>query len=268
MQNAQWAVGISQWHFRKDTQRAIARIARSAEIDPDSVNPPAFIALIALDVADVQTAERMLLQPGEAGFDSYWPTLARLAYGVYNGMEESALSAARVLASYSTEPMALRFLRDHALAEGRYEDAIAVYPESLRAAEPQLTSQNVRLAADLAFALDASGERERAVRLAEQVLDSTSTLPRNAWSGFWLADVTAESVLNGAEAGLERLNVALASGWHLMAWWELEHNAALSAIRALPAYSASIETLESRGKKLVPDEHRPGRTLAFCRRLD
>jgi len=268
MQNAHWVIGNSLWHFRKDTNGAIARMIKAAEIDPDSANPPSFITLIALEAGDTETASKWLLKPDDTGYTGYWPSLARLSYGLQTDAQELALSAARLLSSFSSDTMALRTLRDNAISEGKPDDAIALYPETLRQAEPEITGQNIRLAADLAVAYAAAGNAERANLLASRVLAETSRLPRNAWTGYWLADVIAITLLDGPEAGLERLEVAIESGWHLMDWWELDRNVALAGLRQLPRYESVVVPLKATPRERMPNESRPGRTLAFCDRLD
>jgi TolB-like protein/DNA-binding winged helix-turn-helix (wHTH) protein/Tfp pilus assembly protein PilF len=268
MMNARFGLGSSLWHLRRDMDAALMQMRRAAEIDPENRTPPAFAALIALEADDPDTAKSWLLTPDQTGYDGYWPTLARLAYGVYTGADETAASAAMLLTSYSPEPMAHRYLRDAALAAGKPLEAIAVYPSTLLGEDPQVTPITVRLAADLAWAFAVAGDRAAAEKLATAVLGTTARMPRNSWTGYWLADIVALTVLDGPEAGLARLQEAVDGGWHLMAWWELERNRALESLRALPGYVAVIASLRSREPVLPADESLTGRTLEFCDRLD
>ncbi|MEM6513034.1 MAG: winged helix-turn-helix domain-containing protein [Pseudomonadota bacterium] len=267
MMNTQFGIGAYLWRAHGDLENAAMRMQRAVEIDTTGAIPPAMLALIYLDAGDPEAASEWLVKPGERGYQAYWTALARLAYGVYTDATESASSAASLIASYGPDPVALRYLRDQAIASGAPYRAIALYPDALRGESIEVTQTNIRMVADLAYAYEMAGESDRARELATRVLAVADRVPRKAWFGTWLSDIVAENIVNGPEAALERLQEALAGGWRILGWWELEKNPALDAVRALPGYSDVAASLQRSPSTPLLNESRPGRNLGFCDRL-
>lgn len=239
LMNAQFGLGSFLWRIHRRFADGQRHLRLSAQSDPEGPIPPAFLALLYLDLGDTERAGDWIEAIPTTAVESYWPSFARMAYATFVDDQETARELASGVLRGSAEINALRLLRDEFLAAGDADAAVNVYPEWLRGDDLQwVTRQNVRLAADLAFALKQAGRDELARRMATKVLEVADTMPRHGWRGFHLADVTANLILNGEPDAFARLELAYAEGLRTLVWWELDHNYAFAGLREREGFQA------------------------------
>ncbi|MDJ0911486.1 MAG: winged helix-turn-helix domain-containing protein [Woeseiaceae bacterium] len=250
LMNAQFAFGSYAWRIQRDFETGERHLRSAAEMDPDGPITPVFLALAYLESGRVEEAGEWIAAIESASMQSFYPVFGRLAHAVFVGEEEKAREAATAMLAFAYEPNAYRTLRDWHLREGRISEALAVYPDWLKDDDLLwVTRRHVRAAADLAYVLQQAGEDELARRMAEKVLEVSAEAPRLGLNGFHFADVTATLVLEDEAAAFARLEQAYADGQRALAWWELDHNMAFEALRALPEF----EGLRERFATSVPD---------------
>ncbi len=254
LMNAQFGLGSFLWRIHRDFAGGERHLKLSAEIDPEGPIPPAFLALMHLDREDTAAAREWVDAIPPTAVESYWQSFAKLAYAVQVGDDATALGIANDMAAYTSESNLMRVIRDHHLAAGDADAAVSAYPDWLRRDDLQwITRQNVKTAADLAYALQRAGQDGFAREMAAKVLELTRTMPRLGWRGFHFADVTATLVLDGESAAMTLLEQTPEDGRFALWWWELDHNAAFAGLRARPGFPAVRKQFASGAPDRVDD---------------
>ncbi len=246
MPNAHYGLGQFNWRVRGDFETASKQLATAMSLDERGAITPAVLSLMELDRGNVQAALALSEIARERAPDTYWPRRSRMALAAFTGDEEVALALARRQNGYAVDHMAIRLLRDAALARGAMDEALSVYPAAFLTADVSTFAPgDARYLADIAFAFQQDGQTERAHALARRALELMPALSRLARRGRQLSDVIAAEVLGDRELALQKLSEAAEEGWHVHAWWYLDLDPALADLRASPEFASIRERIDA-----------------------
>ena len=136
-------------------------------------------------------------------------------------------------------------LRD--LQESRADRAVSryetVYPTLQN--EFAMDDTNYVAAVDLAYALRAMGEDERANQLLISSLAHLKNQPRLGNFGYGITDVRIYAMQGKPEKALETLRGAVDEGWRVFWRAYLLHDPVLAELRSEPAFQAIVDELQA-----------------------
>jgi len=141
-------------------------------------------------------------------------------------------------------------LRNLAMAEGRYDEALAVYskhqPQLLLDQEPVIDLNNYRDAIDLSLVLQIMGDQERASMLLERskaFIEEQLTIP---WfGGYWISNVQILALQGKKTEALAALRLAADGGWRTLWWYYLQYDPNLESIRDEPEFQAILTEIKA-----------------------
>ena len=227
--------------------QAAPYLERALEIDSTSYAVIEKLAGLYLDLGDQANFQRVL---EHATANRVARPLAGAYMDLYQGEHASALAGAvESLEIYSTNPQALRLLRDADLRNGdagsaraRYERA---FPELLQRGPRRIDWSNLAAAVDLAFVLLSLGERDRATELIEEVDAQVARTPRLGPWGYHVADAATLAMRGRSRDALVALRSAERAGWHGPYWrYYRDFDPALASIRGEPEFKAVFADIE------------------------
>jgi len=141
-------------------------------------------------------------------------------------------------------------LRNLAMAEGRHDEALAVYskhqPQLLLDHEPVIDLNNYRDAIDLSLVLQIMGDQERVSMLLERskaFIEEQSTIP---WfGGYWISNVQILALQGRKAEALAALRNAVDEGWRTLWWYYLQYDPNLESIRDEPEFQAILTEIKA-----------------------
>lgn len=223
---------------------------KAAENDALSPSLQAAQAIAYLELGDPDSAKEWVDRGLELGPRTFWPLWGSLLHNVYTGDDVAAQADARTLLEvYPRNWGGLNILRNADIAAGRYEVARSRYARAFRELTepeiPDVTADNYRAAVDLALVLMRLGEQERASELLDSSLKVIETLPRLGTNGYWIADVQIFALQQRGQQALDALRQAIDEGWRLFAWFYLEYDPNLEAIRGQPEFDKLYQVVKA-----------------------
>jgi TolB-like protein/Tfp pilus assembly protein PilF len=243
-----YLLGQFRWISEGRLDEAVISIGRAAAIDPDNSQFPAYLGALWSDLGDIQRAEywsdtaRSI--PGSGSNANLAAFYMKIGRGDFAGASDDAEA---ILAENPEMPHALWTLALRDLQESRAESAVSrygtVYP-ALRN-EPAMDDTNYVAAVDLAYALRAIGEDERADRLLTGALEHLGDQPRLGNFGYGITDVRIYVMQGKPEQALETLRGAVDEGWRVFWKAYLLHDPVFDELRTNPEFEAIVAELEA-----------------------
>lgn len=210
-------------------------------------------ALIYLSLGDMDMARQRVDEALELGPAEPYPLAAQALYQRQTGNPERALAIARAALAndladrWGSEFVFLRLVQAAAIESENHDEALAWFQRALpevMALEPQLDSDNLRKAMDLALLLQRSGARDRADALLRAVANRYEALyvPGSANYPLGIARVSALAALGDHQAALDELErLVVDEHWRILWQFELATNHALDPLRQEPRFVALIQ---------------------------
>jgi TolB-like protein/Flp pilus assembly protein TadD len=223
---------------------------KAAENDALSPSLQAAQALAYLELGDAVSAKEWVDRGVELGPRTFWPVWSSLLYNSYTGDDAAAQADARILLEvYPLNSGGLRLLRNADIAAGRYEVARSRYARAFRELTepevPEVTTDNYRAAVDLALVLMRLDEQERANDLLEGSLKVIAKLPRLGVNGYYITDVQIFALQQRRQRALDALRQAIEDGWRFLAWYHLEQDPNMDAIRGEPEFDKLYQVVKA-----------------------
>jgi len=152
---------------------------------------------------------------------------------------------------WNSDAIFMRIKRDEALGNGRPDAGIEVfrqhYPQLFKP-RPEITSDNLLQAVDLALLLKLSGKENEARQLLKTVLDIYETpYFTSGAQRSWLMPARAEAlaILGQDEAALLELRRIIDKGWRMFWRWETDLNPNFNGLHKHPDFQAMVRELEA-----------------------
>jgi TolB-like protein/Tfp pilus assembly protein PilF len=235
---------------------------QAMERDPLDVEIKANQAILLMTLGDLDEAEIWLdMAEKNAGQEQPLPMATRVLWSTLSGNTGAANELARFVVSaglpdrWGSDSIVLRTLRTQALNTGNLADALAAFQErhpGLFAAVPEITTQNILQASDLATLLQASGRDEQAETLLNGVLNAYDQ-PYFVTGSYkvWIVPAKAEALalLGRHEEALTELERIVNKGWRLGWKWMTELNPNFDSVRNDPRYQEIINYLQQESEK-------------------
>jgi len=246
---AYFALGEFDWRVNGRLDNAIVWFRQAAILDPG--NPRNFGALAQLwsGLGGTAEAERSLDIVPSIGSDE---DVGICAMGVSFGngeLAEAYGAAGAVLAQDPANGDALLILGLNDLRADRAELAIAryraAYPPLLDDANPDIGVSNFRIANDIAYLLQKTGDHARAAMLLDRNMAFIQTIPRLGYSGYGIEDARIHMLQGSTELALAATREAVDSGWRASWRYFLKHDSVLEPLHNEPEYQAIIAEVEA-----------------------
>ena len=240
--------GLTMAYARNRFADAVPFIQRAMELDPDSPNPPLWLAILHLDLGrEAQTAGLIEAArkhwPGDVAVD-YFSAIVQWNRGDLRAADRHA---GAVLERYPRSQEMLVIARDAHLASdyraarSRYAEA---YPELVAPPPPRIDGTNCFVAIDLVPVLQKTGEIERARILLDRSEQVVRAIPRLGVRGHGIADVRILALRSQKKEALVALRDAEKAGWRL--WWRYarDFDPSLASIRDEPEFKSVFADIE------------------------
>lgn len=228
---------------------------RAMESDPADVELWAHLGLYADIIGATEWVDRYLGRALELGPDE--PAVLK-CYAIVlagRGQDDAALDVARHSLEagldnrWGSNLYFLRLVRDDAIRSGNFDDALTWYrvrnPE-LFAGSPEITVDNVNIAADLALLQQRSGASDNADVLIKASLAWVRRTQPAGVHGYLvnITDVELLALAGDKDAALDALQQAVDSGWRFD-WPYTFRNKTLDSLREEPRFQAITLQLEN-----------------------
>jgi len=244
------AIADHYWYVTGELDQAVVWYGKAISVDPGDPALFANLGALFLDLGALEDAEYWLGRSLELGPDTRWPNVANGLPRLYRDDEAAFEFASNAFSSYPNNWPALWLLRSHAIREGRYADAAALYekisPELLHDDLPEVDTTGAYLdAINLAPVMSHLGEERRAELLLDSSLKYIRTIPRLGLDGYWVADVQIYALQGRREKALAALREAIDDGWRTLWWYYLERDPNLTSLRGDAEFQAMLEEIRA-----------------------
>ena len=238
-----------------DLARAAYWSEESASFDPLDYENPATTTLIYASLGDLEQARIKRDEALALGPDEALPVAVHVYLLTVTGARDKAVAAARAALAggavnrWNSHNILLRVMRDEALVSGNFGEALAWYerlaPELL-ATEPQVSPDNISMAADLALLLQRVAEPEQARVLLETVVRVYDEYYARGAANYPLgiAKVDALALLGRDEEALATMRQLIDDGWRMLWRWSTVHNPNHASLRGDSAYESMLTEIE------------------------
>ena len=241
---------ILLWHGFGRFTDAIALLERAESLVPESPYTPAYLARAYVDLGDMKKAAIYLDEAERRAPDNPTVVLTRFLFHAINDNADIASESAKaVLEHWPWHVLALRYLRDEALAEGDVDQAIEYYRpmfgEFFGEDAQVVNLTNFAAAIDVSYILLLAGRRDRAEQLLEESLQFVDSKARRNWSENIVGDVKIQAILGNHDKALELLSAAVDDGFRALWRFELEHDLALAKLAKESEYRRIVAIIEA-----------------------
>jgi TolB-like protein/Flp pilus assembly protein TadD len=240
-----------QWHDLNRLDMAAQGYVKLINLDTNEPVWYEWLAQLYLDLGEPERASLLLDRAKELASDPNKPVFLMLLLHLYQQRDEGIAEDAKAVLAISDWllPFFWHFsaaqLRNLAMAEGRYDAALAVYskhqPQLLLDREPVIDLNNYRDAIDLSLVLQIMGDQERASMLLERsraFIEEQSTIP---WfGGYWISNVQILALQGKKAETLAALRLAADEGWRSLWWYYLQYDPNLESIRSEPEFQTIL----------------------------
>ncbi len=247
-------IAAIQWAIFNRLDIAAQGYVKAITLATKAVDLYDWLAIFYLDLGEPERASLLLDRANELEQDPNTTTLAMHLLHVYQQTTEGIAEDARtILADSNLVPHILQLsaaqLRNQALADDRYEDALAVYSKHhtqlLLDDEPVIDRNNYRAAIDLSLVLQIMGDWERASMLLERSNAFIREQSRFSWwRSYWISDVQILALQGRKAEALSALRLATDEGWPLW-WYYLQYDPNLESIRSDPEFQAILAEIKA-----------------------
>ncbi len=249
------AIATIQWHIYNEHAQSVQGAVKLIELDPEYSGSYVWLAQHYLDLDAPERAGPLVERASELSPEHGLIAWGRLLMDIYrqdgNNLAEHARKFLnRPFGSQWQEQLATAQLRNQALAEGKPEEALAVYsqyfPDLVSSDDASIDLRNYRAAIDLALVLGELGEAPRASSLLERASAFIANQPRLGWwGGHWISDVQILALQGREQEALARLREAVDEGWRSLWWYYLPSDPNLASIRSAPAFAAITQEVRA-----------------------
>ena len=256
-----WNIGRHHWMVYGRLDAAVSWIEKSIALNPGNPNNFSRLGHLYLDLGDADKASDWLGQFAGGERDNPLFNLAMQLLLLYRGDEAAVVEYGRSQASGDAQSWValltnfrpysrqiLSILRDHALADGRVQEARTLYaeayPDLIDAAAPQISNSNYGPAIDLALVLSMTGEHERADLLLARSLQHIRSIPRLGFSGYGISEVQIYALQGEDQKALSALQEAVDQRWRFLWRYSLNYNLNMASLRDNPEFRKIVEDLE------------------------
>jgi tetratricopeptide (TPR) repeat protein len=227
----------------------------AAQVDPADYENPSTSVTIYVSVGNMEMAEQRMIDALELGPEEPYPLSAQAYYLLHSGERDKAIDIAKASLTkglddrWGSDMVFLRLVADDALTTGRYEEALAWFEKKvpeLVGELPQVNSNNILKAVDLAHLLLVSGSEAQAGHLLESVVETFDAEYTLGSANFPLgiSKVEALTLLGRHDEALSELRRLVDDGWRVS--WRfyglLTHH--LDAIRDTNEFKAIMADIE------------------------
>ena len=243
------ALGAFERFVNGRQDNAVVQLRKAFAIDPGNPGVATSLAIIWSDLGgDAEAALWMDRVQSIAGIGPLSRFVALYINPNHGDVAGAVDNAAAIHAEQPTDTFALRTLGLNDLRAGNGSAAVARYLEaypSLREDDATIRSENFTAATDLAYYLQATGDKARANWLWDHSLDYMRTIPRLGLSGYQILDVRIHAMRGNPEKALAALREAVDAGWNVA--WEkiLKQDPPFAKLRSEPEYQAIVAQLEA-----------------------
>lgn len=244
------AIADHYWYVSGKLDQAVVWYAKAIALDPGDPALLANMGGLFLDLGALAEAESWIQRSLEIGAEARWPNVARGLPQLYRDDSAAVDYASRSFSSYPNNWPAAWILRNHAIRDGRYADALALYediaPALLRDDLPEIENTGAYLdAINLALVLSGAGERERADLLLDRSLEYIRSVPRLGLDGYWISDVQIYALQGKRREALTALREAIDAGWRTLWWYYLERDPNLESLHGDADFQAMVEEVRA-----------------------
>jgi TolB-like protein/Tfp pilus assembly protein PilF len=247
-----WGKSSLYWGVYGRLDEALPWLKKALPRDPNSPDPNTLLGRLFLDLGGDKQAECWLNQALKLAPEGTWPNEIMSYLHIYRNENDQAKSRAQqALKNNPTNWRALEILRDLDLRAGSYDKARShyekAYPALLNEDEPTIHSSNYKVAIDLAYVLQLTGEQER----ANLLLDRSMAVIRSGLSrlilfyGYGIADVQIFALKGEKQQALTALRQAIDERWRAGWRYHLEHDPNLESIRNEPEFQAMLADIKA-----------------------
>ena len=230
---------------RKSDSNAIPDIAY-----PGNPNHARWLAMVYMDLGDRQSAGYWLEYARAMAPEQTHTRYTQLLLAQYDGGSEAILAAANELMKvWPNNENSLAILRDADLDAGRIDEALSryeeIYPQFFAKNDSDVNDFDYSAAIEVAHALNATGQNERARELLNKSLAAIESKPRLSYAGTGVSDVEIYALLGDKDKALATLRQAIDEGWR--SFWRrmLISNRNLASLHNEPEYQAIVAELET-----------------------
>jgi tetratricopeptide (TPR) repeat protein len=236
----------------------------SASFDPLDYENPATTALIYASLGNLEKARIKRDEALALGPDEALPVAVNVYLLTVTGARDAAVAAARAALAggaenrWNSHNFLLRAMRDEALARGNFGEARAWYerltPE-LFETEPQVSPNNISMAADLGLLMQRAGEPEQARVLLQRVVAVYDESYARGAANFPLgiAKVDALALLGRKDEALATMRQLIDDGWRMLWRWSTAYNPNHESLRGDPEYESMLAEIEQDLARQVED---------------
>ena len=249
------SIATIQWQVFNQHEKAVQSYVNVITLDPKSSDYYVWLGGLYLDLGEPGRADQLFDHAIELAPNSAANSWGVLLLQLYRGNYGATVDPARmILTDWGPNQLMGQFsaaqIRNHALAEGRDTEALAIYsetyPQLLTQDKPVVDLNNYRAAIDLALVLGNEGDQKRADLLLESSLAFISTQPRlGLWGGFWVADVQVLALQGKNQEAIAALQQAADDGWRSLWWYYLQYDPNLNSIRGEPEFQIVVAEIQA-----------------------
>jgi len=243
------ALGDFDWRVNGRLDNAIVRFRQAANLDPGNPGYFANLARLWTNLGGAAEAKRSLDLARSNWSDEdadFWAIGVSLQSGEF---AEAHAAAAAVLAQNPANGAALLILGLNDLRADRADLAIAryraAYPALLDDANPDIDTSNFRIADDIAYLLQKTGDHARATMLLDRNMTFIQTIPRLGYNGYRIEDARIHMLQGRTELALAATREAVDSGWRSFWRYSLKRDPVLEPLHGEPEYQAIIAEVEA-----------------------
>jgi len=242
-------IGRLYWEVLARLDEAVVWHRKSVALDPDQAHAPTMLAMIYLDLGDVDRAEFWFKRSLQLAPEPYWLNASNEILHYYRGeADEATKYGLKVLKMDPRSIYTLAQLRTHDLKAGRHTQAREryerSYPELLQESEPTINDSNTNAAVDLALVLAGTGEQKRADMLLDHTL-AFLRASREKPDDHEILDVLIYALQDKDDKAIAALTYILDKGWRAQSWFYLERDPNLDSIRDEPLFQAALKEFKA-----------------------
>jgi TolB-like protein/Tfp pilus assembly protein PilF len=228
---------------------------KTIEIDSGDYEVWAHAAVFLNDLGAEELAERYIERATSIGAGE--PVVVKCGIQVLSarGQTDEALELANSNLNdgfgnrWGSHETVLRTIGTAAVKDGRFDDIIEIYQRwhpQLFASVPEISPDNIAIAANLAWLLQQAGQSDRATEIIDAALSwYRSTQPEGVHGyNLGIVDVRLLALAGETDLALETLREAVDSGWRMGWQWRMS-NPALDDIRNTPEFQQIVTDIEN-----------------------
>jgi TolB-like protein/Flp pilus assembly protein TadD len=237
-----------QAYVHNDFVAAVPLALKMVELDPDAPYARVNLSLLYTDLDDLAEAERILQKARKELGDSsdllFESAHLRFLMGDKTGAERLVAHALEIDPDAVYLKQILGRIELHRGNPARSRDLfVQAYPHLVGTVAP-ITVWDLSGAIDLAYALERTGEPQRARELLVAAEITMKRTPRMSATGYGVADAQIHALRGNRGAALDALREAAQAGWRRDWRYHRDYDPVLASIRQEPEFKAIFADIE------------------------